>query len=101
MIDRSEWRTAHGLTISAIANRGRFRISIGYERHIATMTASIDLHGSILPVPNPSQSHDPGLRPQAPGAVASTNRLWSLPISRKRLLVARAPLRRRLSKRPS
>jgi hypothetical protein len=47
--DRTKWRAAHGLTINAIANRGRFRVSVGFERHVPTMTASMDFHG-ILPV---------------------------------------------------
>ena len=49
--DRSQWRAAHGLTVCAVANGRRFGIGFGVERHVAAVTASINLHDRLPELP--------------------------------------------------
>src|SRR3954469_21359249 len=46
--DRPQRSAAHCLAICAVANRRRFRIGFGLERHVTAVTASIDSHDTAL-----------------------------------------------------
>src|SRR5262249_51411390 len=46
--DRSQWSAAHGLAVCAVANGRLLGIGLGLERHVAAVTASINIHDRSL-----------------------------------------------------